>query len=98
MKRYFKINKDKKLRQKFLKKELLWYFYKTLFYSVTNENFKFYVFDKIKKLKTFKIKIRNRCLKSGVSTYISRKFKIHRMFLKQYINLGYINGFSKSSW
>lgn len=98
MKRYFKINKDKKLRQKFFKKELLWYFHKSLFHPIKNENFKYYLFNKIKKLKIFKIKIRNRCLKSGISTYVFRKFKINRMFLKQYINFGYINGFSKSSW
>lgn len=98
MKRFFKINKDKKLRKKFQKKELLLYFYKSFFYFCKNKNIKLYFYLKIKKLRTKKIQIRNRCVKTGISLYIFRKFKFSRMCLKTYLTLGQITGYKKASW
>lgn len=42
--------------------------------------------------------IMNRCILSFKSRSVYRKFKLSRMFLRQYLSFGYIVGYRKSSW
>lgn len=43
-------------------------------------------------------RIKNRCVISGNSKSIIRKFKISRHMLRKYIHNGYVPGIIKSSW
>ena len=47
---------------------------------------------------TSRIRLSNRCTKSGRTHSILRKFKLSRIELRNSINAGTINGFKKSSW
>ena len=61
---------------------------------------KFYLLKKIKKLpnNSFKTKILNRCIWTGRSKSILKKFKFSRIIFKKYASNGEIPGYFKYSW
>lgn len=45
-----------------------------------------------------KIRLSNRCIKSGRTHSVLKVFRLSRIELRGYINEGSVNGFKKSSW
>ncbi len=43
-------------------------------------------------------RIKNRCIITGRSHGVYKKLKLSRILLKEYISLGLLSGFTKSSW
>lgn len=59
----------------------------------------YYYFKFLKLLKYTKMcKLKTRCILSNNSRFLIRIFGLNRIKLKKFFNLGYINGYSKSSW
>lgn len=96
-----KIQKDKRNRQLFKKTELKRITLKTL---AKNSNLSPQIRHKInlqltKMPKNGSItRISNRCIISGRSHGVHKKFKISRILLREYINNGWIPGYKKISW
>lgn len=60
--------------------------------SLIRDNLYFY-----NKILTFLTKIRNRCIETGSSRSVSKKYKLGRMCLKDYSRSGLLTGIRKSS-
>ncbi len=57
-----------------------------------------FLFLKKKQLKSFKVKITNRCIVTNRSRSNFRKFSLSRLCLKQFSSFGILPGLKKSVW
>jgi len=71
-----------------------------LFDSRIYYQFKYYLILKLQKIdnRSFKTKISNRCIWTGRSRSVYRKYKISRIMFKQFSSTGNLPGFAKYSW
>ncbi len=81
------------LINKYVKIRLLNLFSKKLLFSKY-----LFLFLKKKQLKSFKVKITNRCIVTNRSRSNFRKFGLSRLCLKQFSSFGILPGLKKSVW
>jgi len=97
-----KINKDNITRQFFGKSELnkiiLKYYINNTNINNDYKNLLFYKFIKNFHLNSSSARIVNRCIMTGKSTWVLRKFKLSRISFKELADYGKINGIRRATW
>jgi len=96
-----KINKDKMVRQFFFKSELnkiiLKYYINNTDMNMDFKNFLFYKFLRNFHLNSSSARIVNRCILTGKSTWVLRKFRLSRITFKELADNGKINGIRRAT-
>lgn len=87
--------KSLKYRNAFLKTEQQYFKYKYL-YNVVDDDDKYKILFKLKKLRNPRIKFRRRCIVTGFSRSY-RKFLLSRITLREFASYGNLVGIRKSS-
>jgi small subunit ribosomal protein S14 len=101
MSKITKFIKDKKFRLNFEKKELSLILLKYSIYSNNNNRYKQFLYHRF--LRRFKLnwsraRIVNRCIHTGRSFWVLRKFRLSRMTFRMLCDNGNIHGVRRSSW
>lgn len=87
--------------QNLKKQEILIITYKTIILNLKmNYHIRIiYLYKLMKIISKYKLtKIKTRCVISNNSKFLIRIFGLNRIKLKKLLNIGLINGYSKSSW
>ncbi len=98
---FYKKKKDKNVRENFKKSEVKLLLFKFLYFSNNNKNHKqFYAYEFIKKfhLNSSSSRIRNRCVYTGRSRWVLKRFKISRIKFKELVDYGILHGVRRSSY
>ena len=95
----FKIVKEKRNRERFARKEARLKMLKAMVANTyLDERIRQNSFDKLSKVKGLEHKLVNRCVVTGRSRGVLRKFKVSRMVFKKLGMEGKLVGVRKASW
>lgn len=98
---FLKIKKDKKIRDKVQRNEKNVLLYKyLLFNSLSKKNKHFYFFNFIKKfhLNSSSSRVINRCIYTGRSKWVIKRYKISRIKFKELCDYGKLHGVRRASY
>lgn len=101
MSKITKFRKDKKNRDKFFRNELKILVYKYgLFGNIEKEHKQFYLYKFIQRfhLNWSMSRIVNKCLYTGRTRWVIRRYRLSRMMFKNLCDNGKIHGTRRSSW